>query len=102
MLLRGEIDDQGGIFFGRAKPARGNELEELVLFFFRTACQVVLELRRQDAAGGDRVDLDVCAGHLHRHRFGEGDDRPFGRRVMRLCAVSPETPEIEAMLMIRP
>ena len=51
--------------------------------------------------GRHRVDQDVVAAELHRHRFGVGDDAALGGVV---GAASPldAKPWIEAMWMIRP
>ena len=39
--------------------------------------------RRVDQAGGNGIDRDALAGELHRQRFGQPDDAPLRRRVVR-------------------
>ena len=82
-FVGGEVDGQGGDFFGLADAADGLAGDEIAAGFFDVAegGDALLERRGFDCAGADGVDANSLLDEIDGERFGEADYGGFGGAV---------------------
>ncbi len=83
MFVAGEIDGQRSVFLGQAEAAERHHLIEGSPLLIGQLGEIGGKRRRQHAAAGDRVDVDVGPGHVQRTGLRERHDGGLGCAIAR-------------------